>query len=170
MDNLGIYRQYWRIDFCPKLANGKQSLLLFQIIISQISKKQVLLLKWTTILKHTNNDDLIIVAILIFNSTLRGPFWIEIVGKHSTSRNQINLLLFNIWSITSSDVWVLDPSATFVKVLNVHILWFSQVFPSIVRATIASPLKIVSIFFENTFILNIYQFLDYLIFYTFQYS
>jgi hypothetical protein len=29
-------------------------------------------LKWTTILKHTN-DDLIIVAILIFNSTLRRP-------------------------------------------------------------------------------------------------
>jgi hypothetical protein len=32
MDNLGIYRQYWRIDFGPK-SNGKQSLLLFQIII-----------------------------------------------------------------------------------------------------------------------------------------
>jgi hypothetical protein len=83
------------LTFGPKLANGK-SLLLFQIIISQISKTQVLLLKWTTILKHTNNDDLIIVAILIFNSTLRTAFkmQLEIVeSKHSTSRNQINLLL-----------------------------------------------------------------------------
>jgi hypothetical protein len=60
----------------------------------------VLLLKWTTILKHTNNDDLIIVAILIFNSTLRTAFEnaLEIVeSKHSTSRNQINLLLYLIY-------------------------------------------------------------------------
>jgi hypothetical protein len=41
---------------------------------SDKQKTQVLLLKWTTILKHTNNDDLIIVAILIFNSTLRTAF------------------------------------------------------------------------------------------------
>jgi hypothetical protein len=64
---------------------------------SDKQKTQVLLLKWTTILKHTNNDDLIIVAILIFNSTLRTAFenTLEIVeSKHSTSRNQINLLLF----------------------------------------------------------------------------
>jgi hypothetical protein len=39
MDNLGVFIDNIEgLTFGPKLANGKQSLLLFQIIISQISK------------------------------------------------------------------------------------------------------------------------------------
>jgi hypothetical protein len=45
------------LTFGPKLANG--AVATFVSDNNQISKTQVLLLKW--ILKHTNNDDLIIV-------------------------------------------------------------------------------------------------------------
>jgi hypothetical protein len=100
MDNLGVFID--NIEGLTLVQNWPMVSSRYFVSDNNFSDKQktqVLLLKWTTILKHTN-DDLIIVAILIFNSTLRTAFEnaLEIVeSKHSTSRNQINLLLYLIY-------------------------------------------------------------------------
>jgi hypothetical protein len=75
---------------------------------------------------------------------------LEIVeSKHSTSRNQINLLLYLIYDRSLPQMyefWIHRQRIRQSTQCAPHT--FSQVLPSIVRATIASPLKIVSIFSE----------------------
>jgi hypothetical protein len=89
MDNLGVFIDNIEgLTFGPKLAKAVATF----VSDNNFSDKQskCYFLKWTTILKHTNNDDLIIVAILIFNSTLRTAFKIQLEIV------EVNILLLEI--------------------------------------------------------------------------